>query len=314
MSLVNWVVPTAHKNVKHMQHIEEAIGSYGITPTNPSPVDDSVMWQVRTSYKTLFQMYRKLGNRNVFKFLKNARELAWTSQHSPVDMALIGYGMNEGNNVGTLAGTVDKSLSFINSVRLPVSGALTEHYVTRTGSKCDSITLKSSSQGMIEVSMDWISRAIPRPTVTSPFGSGTPAVASTAAPWSNLTGGTAKLSIGGRIYPFKDFEVTVQNNLDTGDIDGSDFIEYLEPGTKVVEGKFTIVVGKDNLATTPNLWDDLETGTAEAMIFTLNSTGPKTLSFAQAFIQEMTDEYDSTTNNVQTQPYSFTCDTVVASA
>jgi len=313
MSLVPFIVPTAHRNPKGMQYIEEAIGSYGITPTNPSPIDASVMNKVSTTYKTVYQMYRKLGNRNVFKFLKSARELAWTSQHSPVDMALIGYGVNDGNSAGTLTGTVDKSLSFINSVRLPVSGALTEHYIVRTGSKCDSINIKSSSQGMIDVSMNWISRAIPRPTTTSPFGTGTPATPTTASPWSNLAGGNSKLSIGGRIYPFKDFEVTVSNNLDTGDIDGSDFIEYLEPGTKVVEGKFTIVVGKDVMGTTPNLWDDLETGTAEALVFTLNSTGSKTLTFAQAIITELSDDYDSETNNAQTQPYSFTCDTCVAS-
>ena len=68
------------------------------------------------------------------------------------------------------------------------------------------------------------------------------------------------------------------------------------------------------MATTPNLWDDLETGIAEQLIFTLNTVGNKTLTFTQAIVDELTDEYDSTTNSVQTQPYSFKCDTVVASA
>jgi len=257
-----------------MQYVEES--TYGTTPNSAAFVDASVINATSTNYQNITETYRKLGRRTLYKLITMGRAFPWSCSFSPVDTTLIRYGTELGGTAGTTTGTLDKGLTFVNSVFQNSGGTLTEYYVIRTGSKCDSVTVTTTSRGMVTVDMDWISRNIPKPVTTSSGGLTTPtfvASPTTATPWTNLTGGTSKLSIGGTIYPFKNASFTVNNNLDPVDIDGSSFIEALEPTVKQSTFKCELIVMKDQAIETAQ-----EAGTSLAVILTLNSTGPKTMT------------------------------------
>jgi hypothetical protein len=282
MSLMTYAVTTPNRDNVPLNGIEEIAGSFGIIPTNPiCTIDGSIVNNTKTTYNTLHEMYQKLGDRTIYKFIKFGHERAWTMDWSPVDTQLIRYGTENGNAAGTLAGTVDKSLSFFNSIRRAVgTQTLTEHWVKRVGSKMDSITVNTTSRGLVTCSADMISRDIPKPTVTSPLGTGTLTTPSTAVPWAHNTGGLSKFTLGGIVYPFKRASFTVNNNMDDGDADGSDYIEWLEPTKKEVTFEADLIIGK-NLT----IEDAVETfvDLASASIV-LNQTGPKTATFTAPIV------------------------------
>jgi hypothetical protein len=282
MSLMTYAVTTPHRDNVPLQGIEEVAGSFGAIPTNPiMTIDGSIVTNTKTTYNTLHEAYQKIGDRTIYKFIKTGHERAWTMDWSPVDTQLIRYGTENGNAAGTLTGTIDKSISFFNSIRRAIGAyALTEHWVKRLGSKIDSITVNTTSRGLVTCSADWISRDIPKPTTVDPKGTGTLVTPSTAVPWAHSTGGCSKLTIGGVVYPFKRASFTVNNNLDDGDADCSDYIEWLEPTKKEVTFEADLIVGKNLI-----IEDAIETfvDLASASIV-LNSTGPKTATFTAPIV------------------------------
>lgn len=274
---MTYAVTSPYRDNQPLQGIEEVAGSFGITPTNPAfSIDASVVTNTRTTFNTLHETYQKLGSRNIFKFIKTGHERAWSMDWSPVDTTMIRYITENGNAAGTLTGTIDKSLSFWNSIRRAVGAqTLTEHFVGRKGSKGDSITVTTTSRGLVQCSADMISRDIPAPTITSPLGTGSFITPTTLVPWEHSRGGLSKVTLGGVVYPFKRAAFTVGNNLDQGDVDGSDYIEWLEPMNKDVNFEVDIIIGK-NLTLDTNI--ETFTDLASASII-LNSTGPKTATF-----------------------------------
>lgn len=277
MSLMTYAVTSPYRDNIPLEGIEEVAGSFGITPTNPVfNIDASVVTNTRTTFNTLHESYQKLGDRKVFKFIKTGHERAWSMDWSPVDTVLIRYGTENGNAAGTLTNSVDKSISFWNSIRRAVgTQTLTEHWVGRKGSKMDSITVTTTSRGLVQCSGDMLSRDIVVPTITSPLGTGTHVTPTTLTPWEHSKGGTSKVTIGGVVYPFKRAAFTVANNFDQGDIDGSDYIEWLEPMNKEVNFEVDIVIGK-NLTLEANIETFADLASASIV---LNSTGPKTATF-----------------------------------
>jgi len=291
-----------------MQYVEET--SFNATQASASFVDASVINSTTTTYENLTESYRKLGRRTLYKFIKMGSAFPWSCSFSPVDTSLIRYGTELGNNTGTLAGTLDKSLTFVNSIFANSGGALTEYYILRRGCKCDSVTVTTSSRGMVTVDMDLIAANITSTTSTN-GGLTTPsfvATPTTLTPWTNLTGGVSKLSLGGTIYPFKTCSFTVNNNLDPVDIDGSDTIQALEPTIKQSTFTCEVIVQKD-LA----IEAAIAAGTSLPLILTLNSAGPKTATGNVFFSRkEESDAADET--KVRTVTYSGELDDVTVTA
>lgn len=282
-----------------MQHVEEA--SYAVTPPSPTFIDDSVINSVNTTYENITEMYRKLGRRTLFKYITMGNARPWSCSFSPVDTTLMRYASELGNSLGTLAGTIDKSLTFVNSgLRNTVgaSGPLLEYYVIRTGTKIDSMTVTTSSRGMVVVDMDLISSKIAIPVSTALGGlTGATYVSAptTATPWSNLAGGTSKLTIGGQVYPFKTATFTVNNALDAVDIDGNPDIQGLEPTTKEVTFSAELIVQKDFAIETA-----MEAGTPLTCVLVLNNTGPKRATFTNLFINKKEESGASDDTKVMT--------------
>jgi hypothetical protein len=158
---------------------------------------------------------------------------------------------------------------------------------------------------MVTVDMDWISSTITTNT-TANGGLTTPtfvASPTTAAPWSNLTGGTSKLTIGGVVYPFKTASFTVNNNLDSVDVDGNDAIVWLEPTTKEVTFTCELLIQKD-LA----IESQITAGTGVSASLVLNSVGPKTVTFTNMFLNNKSEDDDSSETTVKTATYSGQCE------
>jgi len=302
---------TVHRYQKLMQYCEET--AFGVSQSSMSFTDASVINSTKTTSENATETYRKLGKRQLYKLIKMGVMFPWSCSFSPVDTALIRYGTENGNSAGTLTGTLDKSLTFVNSIfaNTPGSaGPLVEHFVLRKGSKCDSITITTTSKGMVQVDMDWLSSSITQVT-TALGGLTTPtfvASPTTLTPWSNLTGGVSKLSLNSIIYPFKSASVTVNNNLDPVDVDGNDLIQYLEPTVKETTFTCEVIVLKDLAIETA-----ISAGTSLPLVLTLNSTGPKTLT-GNWFPTKKEESDASDETKVRTYTFSGQLDDVTCSA
>lgn len=307
-SVLTFPPTTVHRYQKLMQYVEET--SFGVTPSSASFVDASIINSTKTTLENATETYRKLGRRTMYKLIKMGVMFPWSCSFSPVDTSLIRYGTENGNNTGTLTGTVDKSLTFVNSIFANSGGTLTEYYVLRKGTKCDSITVTTTSKGMVVVDMDMLSSDISY-TTTANGGLTTPVFVSaptTATPWSNLTGGSSKLSIGGVVYPFKTASFTVNNNMDPVDCDGSAAIQWLEPTVKETDFTCEVIVQKDL-----GIEAAIAAGTSLPLILTLNSTGPKTAT-GNWFPTKKEEDDTSDETKVRTVTYSGSLDDVTVSA
>jgi len=251
----------------------------------------------------------------MFKYLKMGTDLTFTISYSPVDTSLIRYGTENGNATGTAVGTIDKSLTIANSRYQNTWGAngpLVETFFLRKGCKCDSITVTTTSRGMVVVEMDMIASTIVQSQsanggLTTPVWVSAP---TTATPWSNLAGGCGnKLTIGGVSYPFKSASFTVNNSIDSVDVDGCDFVAWLEPTTKEVTFTAEILAQKDNAIETA-----MDAGAGLPASLVLNATGPKTATFTNLFINNKTEDDDSSETAVKTYTISGNADDVTVTA
>ena len=309
MSVLGFAPTTVHRYQKLMQYVEET--TFGTTPSSATFVDASVINSTHTTYDNISEVYRKLGRRTMYKYIKMGTAFPFSVSFSPVSTTLIRYGTELGNSAGTLTGTVDKSLTFVNSIFANSAGTLTEYFIIRKGCKCDSVTVSTSSRGMVTVDMDWIAADIPKPVTTANGGLTTPtfvASPTTLTPWSNLTGGSSKLSLDGTIYPFKNASFTVNNNLDPVDIDGTSAIQGLEPTVKESTFECELVVLKDQAIETA-----IEAGSSMALILTLNSTGPKTAT-GNVFFNHKEEDDASDETKVRTVKYSGQVDDITVTA
>jgi len=304
------MVPTSvHRYLKLPQFVEETVP--GTTPNSAAMIDASVINSIRSTYANATEMYRKLGSRKMFKYIKMGEDLTWTMSFSPVDTTLMKYGTENGNALGTLTGTIDKHLTFANSRYTNTwgsNGPLKEQFFLRKGSKCDSITVTTTSRGMIVVDMDMISLdvVINQATdggLTTPVWVVSP---TTLTPWSNLAGGCGtKLTIDGRNYPFKTASFTVNNNLDALDVDGCDNIVWLEAGAKETTFTAEILAQKDN-----EIEIDMDAGAGVAASLVLNTTGSKQATFTNLFINNKTEDEDAGATGAMTYTISGTADDV----
>jgi hypothetical protein len=299
------VPTTVQRYLRLPQYVEETV--YATTPNSAAFVDMSVINSLKTTYANATEMYRKLGRRTMYKYMKMGTDLTFTTSFSPVDTSLIRYGTENGNATGTATGTIDKGLTIANSRYSNTwgsNGPLIETFFLRKGSKCDSITVTTTSRGMVVVDMDWICSTIVQSQavnggLTTPLWVPAP---TTLTPWSNLAGGcTNKLMLGGTYYPFKSASFTVNNNLDAVDIDGCDAIQWLEATSKEVTFTCELLVQKDSALETAIDAGVALTGTTELV---LNSALGKKATFTELFLNNKTEDEDAGETNVKVATYS----------
>lgn len=308
------MVPTSvHRYVKLPQFVEQT--AQGAIQASAAFQDASVINSIRTTYANAAEMYRKLGSRKMYKYIKMGEDFTWSCSFSPVDTALIRYGTENGNATGTQVGTIDKFLTFANSRYTNTwgsNGPLKEQFFIRKDSKCDSITVTTTSRGMLVVDMDWISLDIiinqsVDGALTTPVWVVSP---TTLTPWSNLAGGCGnKLTIDGRSYPFKTASFTVNNNLDGVDVDGCDNLVWLEAGAKETTFTAEVLAQKDN-----EIEVDMDAGAGVPAELILNATGPKKATFTNLFINSKTEDDSADETSAKTYTISGTADDVTVTA
>lgn len=307
MSNIGYPVTSVHRTQKMLQYIEEA--TFGTHPTaSPSLIDASVIRQYTINFNNTAEFYRRFGGRRLYKGLLLHRDAPWSGQFSPVDTAIPRYASEQGNTTGNLTGTLDMSLSFLNSWFQNSAGTLTEHFQFRDGTKLDSLTL-NIARGVVETNFNAISRTVAKPITTADGGLTTPTYATptTAAPWTHATGGASgqPLVIDSVNYPCYAFSVTVQNSMDAVQIDGSTFIEALEPTVKNVTVSFEVIVGKDL-----ELDDDIETFVADGAAYQLNATGPKKINLTNLQMTNKTAEWGSGETTVDRMVFAGTAEDI----
>jgi len=308
-SSIGFPVTSDQRTQKMLQYLPEV--TYGTLITaSPSYNDFSVARIYNAQWNNVMEAYRRMGSRNIYKKKLLRVENVWNSQWSPVDTAVIRYGTENGNTTASLAGTLDKSLQFTKSWMQNNAGTLTEHYQHRLGNKIDSITI-NCALGMVECSANWIARQIQKPVTTANGGLTSPTFATptTADPWGHTDGAGASvpLVIDGVNYPCKAFSATVNNNMDGVDINGSKFIEALEPTIKGVTVTFEVVRGKDL-----NLEDDIDTFVADAASYLLFPA--KTLTLTNLALTNLTDDFNSASTSVGTLVFAGTADDITVTA
>ena len=308
-SSIGFPVTSDQRTQKMLQYVPEV--TYGtLITTSPAYQDFSVARIYNAQWNNVMEAYRRMGSRNIYKKKLLRVENVWNAQWSPVDTAVIRYGTENGNTTASLAGTLDKSLQFTKSWMQNNAGTLTEHYQHRLGNKIDSITI-NCALGMVECSANWIARQIQKPVTTANGGLTTPtfATATTSDPWGHTDGAGASvpLVIDGVNYPCKAFSATVNNNMDGVDINGSKFIEALEPTIKGVTVTFEVVRGKDL-----NLEDDIDTFVADAASYLLFPA--KTLTLTNLALTNLTDDFNAASTSAGTLVFAGTADDITVTA
>ena len=81
---------------------------YGTTQNSAAFVDMSVINSLKTTYANATEMYRKLGRRTMYKYMKMGTDLTFTTSFSPVDTSLIRYGTENGGATGITLGQSTK--------------------------------------------------------------------------------------------------------------------------------------------------------------------------------------------------------------
>src|SRR5687768_2967165 len=296
--------PVTHSSrfTRLSQYIAES--TFGTTPVSPTFVDASVISSFEDNHMTENEKYRRLGNRNIYRAIKTRQAFTFGASWSPVDTSLIRYGMNDPGGAGTL----DESLTFAQAFNANSGGTLAEYFQFRRGCKIDSITV-SVAGGLVECEADFICREITVPSLTHGLGTPVWATATTATPWSHLTGGANPLTIDGVTYPTRSFSCTVNNSLDGVPINGAEFIEALEPTTKEVTFEFEILIGKDF-----NLDADVKSLVGNSASYVINSTGPKTLTFTNFRLTNKTDPWAADSTEAKSMRFSGDAETVVVSS
>lgn len=281
---------------KRLQYIEEV--TYGVTPTaSPTFIHAGKIRSFNWNIDTQVERYRTLGSRLLADALVTGELTSFEIEYNPINIALLGYGINNPDGTGTIA----KSLSFIYSKE--INGV--EMYYFIKGAKTDSISIEVTPEN-VSVTQSFIAREITTPTTT--HGLTTPTFASnpTTNPWIGFSGGATPLVHNSNTYDVPSFNVEVSWNLDPGQANGQQQIKFLDPTNKDVNLDFEWWQ-KDAV-----LIADIKSGTERAMTYTLHSTDAK-LTFTDVVGETYDMSEDSDANETSKEGFAgFATDVVVA--
>lgn len=206
--------------------------------------------------------------------------------YAPIDSTLLNAMIN-------LSGTHnrDKSYTMLLSQNHNNAGTLTEMYQIARGCSIASVTINVNSGEVVTVDSDWIANSIS--DWATAHGLTTPTFASTltATPWSTVTTGANPLTWNGSTYDVRNFSVTVNQNPDRIQVLGQTQTTWIQPTIREITFQMDVVWKDTTLQT------DAKAHTARTMSFQLNSTGPTTLSFTNAQIED----YDETVSADSTE-------------
>jgi hypothetical protein len=287
---VSYPITTSLQVVKELQWVQEV--TRGVTPV--APTFAAIPTQEFGPVPSIENIkYRKLGSPDLYKGIKVREIYDFSLSFAPVDSTLLGAMIN-------LTGTQnrDKSYTFLISQMHNNAGTLTEMFQIARGCSVDSVTITVNSGEVVIVDSDWIASTLSDWSTTSGLTTPTYAPALTQTPWSTVTTGTNPLTWNSQTYDVRNFSVTVNQNPDRVQVVGQTSTNWVQATIREITFEMD-VVWKDT-----TLQADAKSHTPRTMTFQLNSTGPTTLSFTEASIEEYDETVSADSTEAKVVSYS----------
>ena len=281
---MSYPITTSLNVVKELQWVKET--TRGSTPSGPSfaavPTQE---FGPKPSIENI--KYRKLGSPDLYKGIKVREVYDFNITYAPIDSNLLQHLIN------LTGGTHNRDTyyTFLISQLHNNAGTLTEMYQIARGCSVNSVTITVNSGEVVMVDSEWIANSVADWVTAHGLTTPTFASALTATPWSTVTTGSNPLTWNGANYDVRNFTVTVDQNPDRVQVVGQTQTTWIQATTRDITFQMDVVWKDTTLQT------DAKAHTPRTMSFQLNSTGPTTLSFTEAAIED----YDETVNATSTE-------------
>ena len=276
-------VTTKQDIVKELQFVTEGdsvsnAALYGVTPNSSTFALVGNNTEININPDVQHMDVNVLGSEDVIDAVKTQSLYAFSLRNNPVDLTLWKYLWNSS---GTGALSPDSSLSFTYSFNLDG----TEYYQHMRGCRPTSGTL-SVSRGMWEQSMTFIAKDITVPATSTGDG-GTPVYQSSetsSSPIVHSDGGGNPFTWNSVTYGERSFSTTVTRNMAVMAVNGETDITYTKATDRSIT--FTADVFSGTASNETSMYTDYEAKNARAASYKFNSTGPVTLTYANAIITD----------------------------
>ena len=276
-------VTTKQDIVKELQFVTEGdsvsnAALYGVTPNSSTFALVGNNTEISINPDVQHMDVNVLGSEDVIDAVKTQSLYAFTLRNNPVDLTLWKYLWNSS---GTGALSPDSSLSFTYSFNLDG----TEYYQHMRGCRPTQGTL-SVSRGMWEQNITFIAKDITVPA-TSTGDPGTPVYQSSetsSSPIVHSDGGGSPFTWNSVTYGERSFSTTVSRNMAVMAVNGQNDITYTKATDRSIT--FTADVFSGTASNETAMYTDYEAKNARAASYKFNSTGPVTLTYANAIITD----------------------------
>ncbi len=276
-------VTTKQDIVKELQFVTEGdsvsnAALYGVTPNSSTFALVGNNTEISINPDVQHMDVNVLGSEDVIDAVKTQSLYAFTLRNNPVDLTLWKYLWNSS---GTGALSPDSSLSFTYSFNLDG----TEYFQHMRGCRPTSGTL-SISRGMWEQNMTFIAKDITVPATSTGDG-GTPVYQTSetsSSPIVHSDGGGNPFTWNSVTYGERSFSTTVNRNMAVMAVNGENDITYTKATDRAIT--FTCDVFSGTASNETAMYTDYEAKNARAASYKFNSTGPVTLTYANAIITD----------------------------
>jgi len=276
-------VTTKQDIVKELQFVTEGdsvsnAALYGVTPNSSTFALVGNNTEISINPDVQHMDVNVLGSEDIIDAVKTQSLYAFTLRNNPVDLTLWKYLWNSS---GTGALSPDSSLSFTYSFNLDG----TEYFQHMRGCRPTTGTL-SISRGMWEQNMTFIAKDITVPATSTGDG-GTPVYQTSetsSSPIVHSDGGGDPFTWNSVTYGERSFSTTVNRNMAIMAVNGENDITYTKATDRSIT--FTADVFSGTASNETAMYTDYEAKNARAASYKFNSTGPVTLTYANAIITD----------------------------
>ena len=276
-------VTTGKDIVKELQFVTEGDSVadpslYGVTPTSSTFALVGNNTEITINPDVQHMDVAVLGSEDVIDAVKTQSLYAFTIRNNPINLDLWEYLWNAS---GGGANSPDSSLSFTYSYNL----GGTEYFQHMRGCRPTSGTL-SINRGAWEQNMTFIAKDITVPATSTGDG-GTPVYQTsetTSSPIVHSDGGGDPFTWNSVTYGERSFSTTVNRGMAVMAVNGENDITYTKATDRSIT--FTCDVFSGTASNETSMYTDYEAKNARAASYKFNSTGPVTLTYANAIITD----------------------------
>lgn len=219
--------------VKQPQYIEET--TFGTTPTvSPTFNWIGIVDNFDPTADMQAQYIRQVGSEDAVKSLLGKETYQTKLEYLLQNSTFAKYATQA---QGGGAGTIDKSLSVLTSVKI----AGTENFIFLKGSRIKTFTLSGKPGEAIKASADIISKQKTTPSTSHGLTTPTFATDPATAPFNFNDGGANPVSFGALNLDVTEISVSFERNLEPIYVLGDTKLKYLPPKAREIKGNFTVI-------------------------------------------------------------------------